>query len=87
VDGGGEVSRWTFDLNRRRIHGAIRNLSERATSALVASIEADGRGELFLAASLRGKARGLREAVDVLNALEADRRLPTKRGRYKRPTT
>jgi hypothetical protein len=58
----------------RRVHGAIVGLTKRAHSARVAAREPgiDPRS----AAALRGKARGLDEAIAFLQALEDGRRLP-----------
>jgi hypothetical protein len=60
----------------RRAAGVRMELQRRADAALAASRTAeDERG----AAALRGKARGLREAVDLVRALETGGRIGRRR--------
>lgn len=66
----------------RRAAGVRLELITRARAALAASKVATDEGE---AAALRGKARGLREAVDLVRALETGRPLRRRRRNYQLP--
>lgn len=60
----------------RRAAGVRKELQRRADAAMIASRTAeDERGS----AALRGKARGLREAVDLVRALETGGRIGRRR--------
>lgn len=74
-----------YRLTKARTHGAQRILEDRAASAQAAAIYAEIEGEGYFAASLRGKAKGLREAATLIAALENDRRLPRRRTRDDEP--
>lgn len=63
----------------RRAAGVRRELAARADAALAAAGRASDERE---AAALRGKARGLLEAVDLVRALEAGRRIGRRRRSY-----
>jgi len=60
----------------RRAAGVRLELQRRAFTALVASAAAEDERR---AAALRGKARGLREAVDLVRALETGGRIGRRR--------
>jgi hypothetical protein len=62
-------------LRYARVHGVRRILLSRAASAARAA--ANASDERF-AAALRGKAKGLREAADLIESLERNRRLPSR---------
>lgn len=59
-----------------RIHGARKQLAELRRSAYEASLQAEARGEVEFAASLRGKAQAYLEAATIVAALERGYRLP-----------
>lgn len=67
--------RWRLSPIKARIHGARRILRQQAESAGKAASEAEMRGEIHFAASLRGKRAAYVEAERLLDALENDRRL------------
>ena len=68
-----------YKLSYARLHGAAAILNSRAQSARQAGKLAEEQGEPLFAAAMRGKHRGLLEAVTLLEALERDRRLPPRR--------
>jgi hypothetical protein len=68
----------------RRLHGVIRQLQTRAASARDSAREAEASGQIEFAASLRGKARGYSEAVDLLLILDHGRPL-RRRSQWSRP--
>lgn len=61
-----------------RVHGAIRTLEDRLNAVREASSKATVAGEVVFAASLRGKARGYAEAIDLLRAIERGTNLPKR---------
>ena len=68
-----------FTLTHARVHGIKCMLYYRATCARAAARQANEAGNGYLAASLRGKAAAYSESIRLLDAIEADRRIPKRR--------
>lgn len=68
-----------FTLTHARVHGVKSMLRMRANSARMAAKTAEVGGNTHLAASLRGKAQAFGEAIRLLDAVAADRRIPKRR--------
>ena len=67
----------------RRAAGVRKELLRRANSAHALSVLAEENGQVEFAASLRGKSRGYREAVDLVRALESGRNIGKARRAFR----
>lgn len=66
----------------RRAHGVRAELERRAETARQTAREAESRREVEFAAAMRGKARGLHEAAQLVAALENGGRIGRRRRNY-----